>query len=220
MSMSNRSTSYKRSFHEAVPSKGGADVRIVQGDDEDLPEESTETDNSLNVTYKAAFDEGWNACLQEQQAHIEELRQQTQSLAEELAEALNTRFQELEKQVKKEITEVAMGAAEVVLRSKPVAPHVIQSALAEALNDPVFRSENIVIELSEEDSRNLSSSDVPALPSQCKTVLNSSLERGDVRVYAEERLMDGRLKQRLNKVKELIESKFYEDDQQSEDSSA
>ncbi len=208
MSDASPSARGNRSF---VTRKGGAQVKVVDSDQKESLS-SAEGGAADAGGYQSGYEDGWNACFQQKEAELEELRRQLQAFTNELPEALNNYVQELEKQVKGEICDLSTRLSEVILRSEQIASHAIKAAVEEALQDPLFSGESLTLEVSPNCAELMQNAEASvSFPEQVNIVRNANLEEGDARLYCGERLVDARLSRRLEKAKEVIQRKMHND---------
>jgi flagellar biosynthesis/type III secretory pathway protein FliH len=160
--------------------------------------------------YKAAYQEGWNACEQQLSGQLETLNGQINALSSEIPKAVSAYFQELESQVKVEIGDLAFRIAHMILKDEIAHEDRMRSLINEALSS-VSELKDVKLRLNPEMAEAIAENSGGGLPIGVEPVPDPGLACGEAVIESSQGFIDATLQGRLESLKEKFREMLEEE---------
>ncbi len=167
------------------------------------------------IKLQQEYQRGWDECQQKLNAQIAALENEKKDLLSTLISSLNNYFEELEKQIKQEISDLSFEISKVILmrdiNDKDIVGNIIEDMLG-----PVMNSSNVKIHLNSTVVQYLQDNNLFRLPSGAEFVVDNSLLFGEAFIDSSQGIIDATLSGRLDTLQESLNNALL-DQQESND---
>lgn len=176
---------------------------IVSENGDNVPEIDHAADEAAeeNRKLQAAFQEGYDSCMQEMMPQVDKIKDQLMQITQKLPVSISEYFKDLESQAKKETVELAFSIARTILGREIENKDILNTLLDEALM-PLMNIRGIKIYLNPGVAEDAKEAAHLAIPAGAQILPDSRLKAGEAMIESSQGLIDATLTGRLQTLKE------------------